>query len=265
MAGLSKDPALDFALRGQRLDGAGLYYGRRGRLGPTDAARLMPLLRAWKQRDPYKRMGLIPLMEGGAYDDGEAHELETRALTIRENVLGPDHWHVALSLANLAEITRQQKDLDRAEALIRRAVAIDEQQFDAVNYETANDLGILAMILVEQGRLDEAESHAKRSAAMYEAIGQPPVSTIGFIHLGRGELDQADAIFQTVARALEAPGSWFMEVFEVQVGIARVAQQRGDLTAAAASFDKALAAVEGFWAEDHPRRLDVLEMRKECS
>ena len=196
---------------------------------------------------------------------GEAHELETRALTIRENVLGPDHWHVALSLANLAEITRQQKDLDRAEALIRRALAIDEQQFDAANYETANDLGILAMILVEQGRLDEAESHAKRSAAMYEAIGQPPVSTIGFIHLGRGELDQADAIFQTVARALEAPGSWFMEVFEVQVGIARVAQQRGDLTAAAASFDKALAAVEGFWAEDHPRLLEVLEMRKECS
>jgi hypothetical protein len=43
---MSKHPNLDGVLRTNRLDGAGLYFGRRGQRGPVDATRLAAFLLA---------------------------------------------------------------------------------------------------------------------------------------------------------------------------------------------------------------------------
>ena len=76
MPALSKHPGLDGVLRSNRLDGAALYFGRRGRLGPVDAARLENFLLAWHVRDRHLRMGVIPVMEAGAFDDGRPRAVE---------------------------------------------------------------------------------------------------------------------------------------------------------------------------------------------
>ncbi|WAS99312.1 hypothetical protein [Nannocystis punicea] len=76
MPALSKHPGLDGVLRLNRLDGAGLYYGRRGRLGPVDAARLEAFLLAWHEHDRRLRMGVIPVMASGAFDDGRPRTVD---------------------------------------------------------------------------------------------------------------------------------------------------------------------------------------------
>lgn len=76
MSLLSKHPGLDGVLRLNRLDGSGLYFGRRGRIGPVDATRLEAFLHAWHLHDRHLRMGVIPLMAAGAFDDGRAHTVD---------------------------------------------------------------------------------------------------------------------------------------------------------------------------------------------
>ena len=73
---LSNRPSLEGALRRNRLDGAGLYFGRRGRIGPVDAGRLEAFLRAWVERAPYLRMGVLPAMSEGLFDDGRDHAVD---------------------------------------------------------------------------------------------------------------------------------------------------------------------------------------------
>jgi len=73
MPRLSARSPFDYALRSQRLSGSGLYYGRRGRLGPVDAERLEELLRSWKDQDPHRRMGILPLMQPECFDDDAEH------------------------------------------------------------------------------------------------------------------------------------------------------------------------------------------------
>lgn len=76
MPALSKHPGLDGVLRLNRLDGAALYFGRRGRLGPVDATRLEAFLAAWHARDRHLRMGVMPMMEAGAFDDGRPRTVD---------------------------------------------------------------------------------------------------------------------------------------------------------------------------------------------
>src|SRR5260370_13210622 len=57
----------------------------------------------------------------------QAKPLYQRALTIREQVLGPNHPDTALSLNNLAPLYRWQGSSDQVKPLYQRALAINEQ------------------------------------------------------------------------------------------------------------------------------------------
>ncbi|HKB36970.1 MAG TPA: tetratricopeptide repeat protein, partial [Gemmataceae bacterium] len=52
--------------------------------------------------------------------------LYRRALAVKENLLGPEHIDVALTLSNLAALCWDQERTAEAEALYRRALAIYE-------------------------------------------------------------------------------------------------------------------------------------------
>jgi len=73
MRTMSERPGLEAGLRRNRLDGAGLYFGRRGTLRDVDADRLEPFLHEWAAHSPYLRMGLLPLVAAGLFDDGAPH------------------------------------------------------------------------------------------------------------------------------------------------------------------------------------------------
>ncbi len=204
-------------------------------------------------------LGLIAA-HTGHFDEARALELES--LAIRENVMGPDHWHTGLSLSNLGYIALNEGKLEEAESLLRRAVKIDLAQFEPAKYESAFDQELLGYTLVQRGELDDAETYLLAADKIYRAIGMGGAFALGRLYLARGDLDRAEAEFQAL-HAHTADQEWPTSIFEAHSGMAEVHIRRGQTADALASIEKALAAVEGAWIKEHPRRLKILELRKQ--
>src|SRR5262249_6196907 len=82
----------------------------------------------------------------------EAELLFQRALTIREQQLGPEHPDVAYSLAGLEHLYAEQGKYAQAESLCQRALAIREQQLGPEHSHVASLLDTLANLYAEQGK-----------------------------------------------------------------------------------------------------------------
>ncbi|MFB3131729.1 MAG: tetratricopeptide repeat protein, partial [Rhodothermales bacterium] len=78
------------------------------------------------------------------------------ALTIFEQVLGPDHPNTVKSLNNLAGLLDSQGKYDEAEPLYRRALGIFENALGPDHPNTITARKNFQIFLREQGRDDEA-------------------------------------------------------------------------------------------------------------
>jgi CHAT domain-containing protein len=97
-----------------------------------------------------------------------------RALALREQVLGPTHLEVALSLNDLARLYQDQGRTAEAEPLLQRALALCEQvSAPPPLYPVAQILNNLAGIYWGQGRVVEARALGQRVHALWEAVGSP--------------------------------------------------------------------------------------------
>ena len=95
----------------------------------------------------------------------DAEVLARLALTIDEQLLGPEDPTVAIRLNNLAEILKEIDDVAEAETLLRRALAIEEKQEHA---NLAIRLHNLAALLVRTNRTAEADPLIRRALAIDE-------------------------------------------------------------------------------------------------
>jgi tetratricopeptide (TPR) repeat protein len=102
-----------------------------------------------------------------------ARPLNERALAITEKVLGPEHPRTATSLDNLANLLRDQGELDAARALHERALAIREKVLGPEHPRTATSLNNLANLLRDQGELDAARALHDRALAIREKVLGP--------------------------------------------------------------------------------------------
>jgi tetratricopeptide (TPR) repeat protein len=98
----------------------------------------------------------------------EAEPLYQRALSIREQQLGPDHPQTAGSLNNLATLYQAQGKYEQAEPLFQRALSISEQQLGAQHPNTATSLNNLALLYHNQGKYEQAEPLYLRALAISE-------------------------------------------------------------------------------------------------
>jgi tetratricopeptide (TPR) repeat protein len=92
---------------------------------------------------------VIELSQAGRYS--EAIPLAERALSITEQVLGPDHPSTASSLNNLAWLYQSQGRYSQAIPLAERALAIREQALGSDHPNTATSLNNLAELYRLQG------------------------------------------------------------------------------------------------------------------
>jgi tetratricopeptide (TPR) repeat protein len=103
----------------------------------------------------------------------EAQSYAERALTITEQVLGPQHPSTATSLNNLAELYRNQGRYEEAEPLYQRALTIREQVLGPQHPDTAGSLHNLALLYQDQGRYEEAEPLYQRALTIREQVLGP--------------------------------------------------------------------------------------------
>ncbi|CAN0277433.1 unnamed protein product, partial [Ascophyllum nodosum] len=88
------------------------------------------------------------LLNQGKY--GDAEPLYQRALTISEEMFGPQHPYVVGSLKNLADLLKAQGKYDDAEPLYKRALTIREEVSGPGHPDVASSLKNLASLLESQ-------------------------------------------------------------------------------------------------------------------
>jgi len=78
----------------------------------------------------FKRTVIFIIALGHAKgNSAEAEQLYRRALAIKSTLLGPDHPDVAVTLNNLAILSKSQADYRKADHAYRRALAILKKTF----------------------------------------------------------------------------------------------------------------------------------------
>jgi tetratricopeptide (TPR) repeat protein len=117
----------------------------------------------------FNNLGLALDAEGKYTEALKQHQ---RALEISERTLGPEHRHVAASLANTAIVFRHLGQYDRAFEYLQRALAINEKVLGPAHPEFAADLTNLANVLSSQGKYEQGLTYHQRAVVILEkALG----------------------------------------------------------------------------------------------
>ena len=122
--------------------------------------------------------------------NAEALAAAQESLRLKEQILGPDHPDVALSLGNVAFELSTLKRMDEALNYSERAVAIDEKIVGVDHPDTALQLENRAEFLNAAGRFNEADGLARRALSIWQREMGPddPLSATALTIVGRSSL-----------------------------------------------------------------------------
>ena len=139
----------------------------------------------------------------------EAEPLYQRALALREQLLGPEHPDVALTLNGLGRLYYDQSNYQQAESLHQRALVIQERQLGPEHPEVARTLAYLARLLREQARYAEAEQLYQRMVRIQKQLGPEHLDVAltfhglaTFFHQ-QGQSSEAEQFYQQALPILE--------------------------------------------------------------
>jgi serine/threonine-protein kinase len=197
------------------------------------------------------------LKDMGRYEEAKAwHE---RALSIREQALGPDHPDVAMSLNDLAVVLRQMGRYEEAKALYERALSIWEKALGPDHPHVAMLLNNLANMLDDMGRYEEAKALYERALSIWEKSLGPdhPDVAIALNNLANvlNNMHRYEEAKARIERALsiweKALGPDHPDVAEALTNLGRILVHRGELDVAAGRLERALSIGEKALGESH--------------
>ncbi|MDT8341698.1 MAG: serine/threonine-protein kinase, partial [Longimicrobiales bacterium] len=184
------------------------------------------------------------LRSQGKRDQAEA--AYRSALTIRRDLLGPDHPAVAEALVVLGDLVYDfDGDPPAAEALYREALRIQERSLDPEHPQPIHALGSLARLLSEQGRWEESEAFYRASLARRRRAYGPAHPTVaeGLGHLAMGYL-RAGRLGPAERYAREALDLWIEIRGPDHTGTASGHADLGEVLLAGGNLDGAAREVE---------------------
>ncbi len=223
-------------------------------LGPTAAVRVEDARTLAKWADVE---GVVLSRIGQHADARAAHE---RALTLREEALGPDHPDVAVSLNNLGMDLCAVGDCWSAMTILERAVAASERSLGPEHPDTARSLGNLGNTLRRVGDYAGAEAaHARALAIKEKGLGpdHPSVAAtltnLGNVLFAMGEPARAVAAYErSLVIKEKGLGPDHPDVASSLVGLGRASIRAGQLDEAARLLERARAAREKRLGPKHP-------------
>jgi CHAT domain-containing protein/tetratricopeptide (TPR) repeat protein len=194
-------------------------------------------------------------------DFQQAEAMFKRSLSVREEVLGPDHEDVAESLTGLADLYRYRVPYLRIEPLYNRALEIRRKRFGAAHASVAAALDSFAAFVADRGETSRAEAMYKEALEITERLTgatHPALASI-LLHLGRlyrenGRLESAVELhtraISILATAIRSDDP------EMAVALSELAEDlymRRDIARAAELFQRALAITEKSLGPANPR------------
>lgn len=152
------------------------------------AAGEAPARRAWEIRkkalgaqhpdalaDAVAYAGVLDGLE--RYDESEA--IYRDVLVQYEKIYRSDHYEIAATLHNLANVCFAREDYEQAEALMRRTLAIKEKLLGDQHPDTALSYNNLGVVLQAQGQTDAARALFERALRIFESsLGKDHPQTV---------------------------------------------------------------------------------------
>ncbi|XP_044175421.1 uncharacterized protein LOC114947820 [Acropora millepora] len=202
-------------------------------------------------------MGQV-LFQMGTFEEGKRH-FEC-SLTLKRQLLGPQHPKVAASYNNLATVLLGQGDLKQAKEYLERALAMRQQTLGPQHPDIATFYNNLASVLSGQGDLRQAKEYHERALAIrQQTLGpqHPDVATsynnLAIVLSGQGDLKQAKEYHE---RALtirqQTLGPQHPDVAGSYSNLASVLRLQSDLEHAKEYHERALAIFQQTLAPQHP-------------
>jgi CHAT domain-containing protein/Tfp pilus assembly protein PilF len=205
------------------------------------------------------------LRKSGKY--AEASPLAERALSLREQALGPEHLTVADALHLVALLYDDRHEYAKAEAPNLRALAIREKALGPDHPDVALSLFNLAWLAKVKQDFAQAESLYKRTLDIQERALGPDhrdvaatLNDMAVLYNQQGDHDAAIRVNRRVLEmrertlGVEAPG-----VALSLNNLARTLELRGEYAEAAAQLQRALTIREKTDGPDHPQTAGVLD------
>jgi tetratricopeptide (TPR) repeat protein len=158
------------------------------------------------------------LDRAGKSADPETLEAATRALRIKERVVGDADPEAADSLINIGSLAYSAADYVRAREAYARSLAIRERAFGLESPKAAESLSCLGWVFIAGGDYDASRSAFERALGIRERVLPP---------------DHPD-----LAKTL--------------MGLGAVLERTGDLDGARSSYERALSIRERSLRPDHP-------------
>lgn len=169
----------------------------------------------------------------------KAELLFQRALAVREQELGNEHFHTAGSLRGLALLYTECKRYAEAECLYLRALSIYEQTLGPEHPHVAITLMHLGQHYVARRRYCQAEAFFQRSLALQERIYTPEhthfislLTQLGQLATARQRYEEAEAHLRRALTLVEhAPVPAQAQIAEIRSELCRLHMQQQVLSA----------------------------------
>ncbi len=202
-------------------------------------------------------VGLVLDFQGKHAEAREQHE---RAIALQEEIYGPNHSRVALSLGNLANSLAEQGMYADARQRYERALAIQEATLGEHHPELAFTLNNLGNVVGYQGDNAAAIPYFERALAIWRpalAPNHPLVATclnnLGTAYSELGRVDEARMYLQQSLDMLVAKfGSDHPAVAAVTGNLGELAADHGDYAEAMTLCKRSLAIYEATLGKGHP-------------
>lgn len=206
-------------------------------------------------------------LKAGDYD--EAVDLMTRALSLQQAELGPDHPKAISTLNNVAALTRQQGHVERAVELQRGALAATEGAWGADHPKTAAAYGNLGAFLRDAAEFEESEASLLRAIDIVtEAHGElhpslaSHITNIAVLYYRQDRLAEAEAMHErTLAIARAAHGEQHPLVAKGLLNLALVTRAKGELERADSLAKQGAAAMVALVGPTHEDSLQAYRLR----
>lgn len=200
---------------------------------------------------------------------GELAEARNVLEGVRESrmrLLGGEHPDVAVTLKELAGISRQEGHSDEAERLYLEALAINEAMLGNEHPETANNLNSLAVFYRGLGNDAKALEFAQRALVGASKVYGAKHPTVGLMTVNVGSmqrmLGQLDAALGTTSDGLSILVGVLGEEHHLSGvaynALAGVQHDRGNTADAEANYRRALAIFATTAGPNHPHNVSIL-------
>jgi tetratricopeptide (TPR) repeat protein len=213
----------------------------------------------------HQALGELAAVHGRLGEHRESAQLFSRALALREAVVGPRHSSVSWLVNNLAIAYQELGEHAEAERLYRRALATAEATVGPDHPQVASTLGNLGNCLAAHGAYAEALPHYRRAQAILEArLGaESPASAqnqnnLGETLVGLARHREAEAAFASSLRVFQSTlGERHLYVSWPALNLARLRERAGDLGGAEQLYVLALEIRAAALPPTSPERIEA--------